>query len=1078
MDRAHHPTCAALAAALLLTAGGCATTARRPADEDQLEHLRRSITKVQFAIGKTKVLIAKAREAEYLPDLYMRLAELYVEQARYHYHLDAGGRPVEGGVESVPAQVLKTRAVSAYRRLLQLFPDYPAADKVRFFMAHELRELGEFERMARVYRELAEKHPRSPYRVEGLLILGDHHFDKGDLDGAERHYRMVVEAPETRAHAMARYKLAWCRINRADFKGALGLLEGSVDAARKWLVRYGGPRGEGARVDLRREALIDAVYPFTEVRPAKSALKYFRRRADSKSTYLAALAKLGNRYYIKGNWPATAMVYRELLALSGDSADAVEHGQRLYEAVTSGALHEEAATDVEALIRVVRRRHLDAGLSADERNKLQQTFEKATRDLATRLHALARDRKEERLFAAAARAYTSYLSFYGGAEHAAAMRANLAGALFAARRYMEAGLYFELASMTSKGDQLRDATHAAVAAYYEFLRVRRRPRKQLLRVIRARAGLRRAGRRFIKHFPRDQRVVQVKFNIAKTHHDAGEFDEAIRLFTALVEHYPTSKEARVAAHLVLTAYRTLDDDEGLITAGRALGAVKRLGDEAFKKELAEIVKGAQERLWGKKLVSGKLDDLLGTDLECRALMGKVEVAETRADARQIMAEGEKLAARCPDEPRLPKVLALMGKTALEAHQLERGASHLEAAARRHSGAKAAPLYLAAGEVRAALGQRQEADRDLAVLLGLPHPAPAKAALAVGVARLHLGARDWPSAIGALQRAPTTDATRALLGHALLRQGELEAAAKALAPVVQRKSTSPDVASARYALGEVVFAAGFSAEPAVQSLEQLNAVLKQLLGAIAQARQVMVGVVATKDATWSVAALGRLSAMEAHAARTLRELPLPAGLSPTQVRDLRAAIEKHAGPLEREARVMRTQCAGTARRLLVVSAAARACLAGSSPAKIIDVGARPSRAPGGRPERLLRRPGDLAAATRLGARYLGAGRVHLARAVLAKVVAAGDSAARRNLLAVALFRLGEHQVALAQLERALSQQPGLAAARLNRAALLARFGHAAASRAELGKLRGARRLRSGEAGLIPGALELIDSSRQR
>ena len=130
-------------------------------------------------------------------------------------------------------------------------------------MAHEMRELGEYDKMLKTYLELADKHPKSEYRLEGLLVVGDYYFDKAELDQAEKYYQMVIDSPETRVHAMARYKLAWCKINRADFKGALKLFEGSVSAARKWLAwrpaRAQQRRRRQSKIDLRREALVDSV---------------------------------------------------------------------------------------------------------------------------------------------------------------------------------------------------------------------------------------------------------------------------------------------------------------------------------------------------------------------------------------------------------------------------------------------------------------------------------------------------------------------------------------------------------------------------------------------------------------------------------------------------------------------------------------------------------------------------------------------------------------------------------------------------------------------------------------------------
>jgi tetratricopeptide (TPR) repeat protein len=1088
---------------LLVTLAGCPATSRQLPD-DPTEALKRDIAKAKFAIRKTKVLIAKAGEADYVPDLYLRLAELYVERARYHYHLDAGERPSREGVKSIPAQVLKTSAISTYRRLLQLFPGYRDADKVRFFMAHELRELGEFERMAEAYRELAEKHPQSPYRAEGLLILGDHHFQKGELGLAERSFRQVIamRGPAKQAlagaQATARYKLAWCRINRADFKQALELLEGSAEAARKWLARYRGrpaglarPGGGHPRVDLAREALVDAVYPYTEVRPAKDALTYFKRRARDKSAYLAALDKLGNRYYIKADWSAAAMVYRELLALSGESEDAVERARRLYEAVTNGRLEASAAGDVAAIIDVVRRRRHDADLSPGGRKELLQTFEKITRDIATKLHALAVKRKQERLFNAAAAAYSAYLSLYGDAAQAAAVRANLAGAFFAARRHLEAGITFELASMTQQGEQLKTSIYSAAASYYEFLRSK--PRRRI-EVVRARAGLRRVGRRFIKRYPKDPRVVQVKFNIARTFHAAGQFDEGIRLFTALVEQYPKSKEAVAAAHLVLTAYRTLDDDAGVLSAGGTFAAMARLGDAAFKKDLALIVEGAKDRILGKLTVEGRLSDLIGTDLECKALTNQVAEAQARKQTLRLLERGDKLAARCPSDRQLPRTLAVMGRAAVGALQLRRGVLYLELAARRHAGANAASLYLDAGELRAALGQRRKADRDLTAMVGLPHTTKAKAALALRVAQLHLGARDWPAAIATLQRAAalgaTSTVTQATLAYALLRQGELEAAGKTAAPVATASlpgrsagsALAAAAALARYVLGEAAFRAGFGAPLQVRSMAQLNNALTRLLGAVGQARQALTTVVATGDAGWSVAALGRLGAMDARAARDLRALPLPAGLSPEQVRKLRAAIERHAAPLAREASQMIKQCAATAARLRVLSPAARACSEGRAPAELVALGTPPAprsaaRGPVGI-DRLLqtlaRRP-SAAGAAKLAARYLEAGRLHLSRVVAARGLTSGGSADLHNLLGVAQHRLQSHQAGLAQLDLALKQNPRHRYARINRAALLARFGQTKAARADAREVRGARPEAS-DPRLIPGALKALELLR--
>ena len=92
-------------------------------------------------------------------------------------------------------------------------------------MGHEMRELGDYKRMRQTYQRLDREHPRSKYRLEALLVLGNYHFDAARLDQAERQYRRILDAPPSRVHAMAAYRLAWSRINRADFAGALQRLD-------------------------------------------------------------------------------------------------------------------------------------------------------------------------------------------------------------------------------------------------------------------------------------------------------------------------------------------------------------------------------------------------------------------------------------------------------------------------------------------------------------------------------------------------------------------------------------------------------------------------------------------------------------------------------------------------------------------------------------------------------------------------------------------------------------------------------------------------------------------------------------
>src|SRR5208337_4005306 len=54
-----------------------------------IDKLKRDIMKVDRTVAVTRSLIVQSKAAPYLPDLFFRLAELYVEKSRYEYVLQA-----------------------------------------------------------------------------------------------------------------------------------------------------------------------------------------------------------------------------------------------------------------------------------------------------------------------------------------------------------------------------------------------------------------------------------------------------------------------------------------------------------------------------------------------------------------------------------------------------------------------------------------------------------------------------------------------------------------------------------------------------------------------------------------------------------------------------------------------------------------------------------------------------------------------------------------------------------------------------------------------------------------------------
>src|SRR5690606_11869873 len=92
----------------------------------ELARLKRDISKIDKSLEVTKELIRRSKGERYLPDLYFRLAELYIEKSRLVYFriLEEAGADDKAAVVAPEARLLKDQALGVYRRILSEFPDY------------------------------------------------------------------------------------------------------------------------------------------------------------------------------------------------------------------------------------------------------------------------------------------------------------------------------------------------------------------------------------------------------------------------------------------------------------------------------------------------------------------------------------------------------------------------------------------------------------------------------------------------------------------------------------------------------------------------------------------------------------------------------------------------------------------------------------------------------------------------------------------------------------------------------------------------------------------------------------------
>lgn len=1038
-------------AALLATSAAAAAPTKEP---DQVELLREELRKVDRSIEETEKLIAVTRDAPYLPDLELRLAELLVEKSRFTFRLQAEQQPAKAdrAMVSTETRLLKEKAISIYERLVREHPQHRHVDKALFYLAHEQRELGRFDEMIATLERLIRDRAKSPLRLEAELILGDHWFDKSELEKAEKHYRAILNSKPSPVSNLARYKLGWIYVNRGDHKTALKFFE----AVAKSKPAHGTGR-QG--LDVRREALTDLVYSYSEVRPGKDALAYFRRLSDSPETYALALEKLALRYSIKQQPEFAIPALRKLLELSPDPVMDRERVERLDDALrlAKGKITPTAA-DVGFVVRAASNVRQDVRISPEERKKALDGLEEMARDFATQIHTRAKKIDKPAAYAHAAQAYETYLSLFRPRAHVKEMMHNHANALFAAQRYYEAAKQFEAVAKLEGEKEHEEVAYGALAAHVKALEPKEAQKLDAFARRDARQGVKLLGAAFVERYPNNVHVAEVELNVARAHYADGEYQKASELFAAFALKRPDHKDATVAGHLALDSLRRDKDFSKLDALGRKLLAANL--DEGFKAEVREILAANQSESLSEIAIAsstagvGVVDGLAkvaeenkGRAIGEKALHGAILAAREAREFEKERDLAAKFLAEYPKSSAAPEILLSLGSQSVEAARFAEAAGFYEqAAAFLGERPEAAESWIVAARLRLALHDHPATVKDLEAAARIEGPKRSEALALMAETFVKSGRRD--DAVSAATRALAIDAGQASAAAIIAEHGtDEDALARARAALLAMVGGEGDdreaVARGLWHLAERDFRA-YKAIPADQ-LDEKIAALQGMEALYSEAA-------AAGSAEWAIASLWKLGLSYQELVKHALESPPPAELSPQERAQFQEELQAQVAPLVQKTEELFATCLERSESLGVYSEAVAGCRQRTESPSV-----PPPPALAGKSESKPLQPASLApdpkALESLALKQLEMGQAELAQLTLAKAVEQKeDSSSAHNTLGVASLVLGDATAAAAAYEKALQFGPRSDKARANLAALKCRYGDKEGARRELAQAK--------------------------
>ncbi len=1053
MSRPTSPTAAVFAGLVLLVpaalfgqapgSDGYQTKAEK--QQEFIGKLRRDIAKVAHSVEVTKELITRSRGAPFLPDIYLRLAELYVEQARYEFYLvhEERGESSKGSVVAPTARLLKQKAAETYRRVLSEWPEFKDNDKVIFFLAHELRELGDYEAMIRQYENLVTKYPKSTLVLDAYLVLGDYRFDKQDLVGAKRYYQKILDSPHSSVHGMAHFKMGWVYLNETDYKEALHHFESAIVASSK-SGKGESKKDEERLISVKREALIDLAFAYTEVKKPKGALKYFRGLSDSRSHYLLALRKLAKRYFIKQNYNAASMAYREITRLSHDAELNLDFTSRIYESSKRAHNYNLVHRDVEAMLRALDTFRFDWRIPRAQRKSAEKDFELISRDLSTRAQGVAVKKKNTRLLNGVTQAYARYLESFPKSKHQADVLANLADTLFEARDYARAGDRFEeLAELAKTRKAKEEALYNACASFHEALReAHKLPRFDR---IWAQQGLIRNGVAYVEAFPKSQKVPKIKLNIGRSYYEAGDFDRAVGVFDEFIAQRPGHPSSIIAADLILDSFAQRQDYAAVATRARQFAKTKGLGSAAFKQRMLRTAKGAEERQIGEVILTASVDRPQGGDAgsqlkdywekhknspvaEKTLYTAFVQYKEAR-NLDKVFETGNQFIGAYPKSQYLGDVFGTLASFTSQTGEYEQAAVFLEEFYKAFPRDRSAQDMLAqAGTIKQLSGDHRGAISNFRELLRRTSNKARRAEYIKKMLHSYERLSDWDgmekAARQILRNDPENLRAHLMLGLSAQKAGKLRAALRSFQSAVSHAgrssedSVQDDAARAAFLAGDVIFRQfeRVSGESDVQAATEKKAeLLTRLEEALGEA-------VDYNRGEWAVAALHRAALAYTNFGTFLQNAPVPEGLSADETNQYRQLVGEQANAIRQKGEEYFTACVQKARELRVFSGAVLGCIAKSDEQRVKTP--RLQRASSSKQKKaslrqaLAQNPKDLNSLADLADYFLRAGKPAKAKLTASRGLEVDDRDGRfYNKIGMAELLLGNIQAAYFGFQRA-------------------------------------------------------------
>jgi TolA-binding protein len=245
------------------------------------------------------------------------------------------------------AEASRQNAIKYYTMMKDQYPNYSKLDEVLYYLAYEYEQAKDYQNARKVYFELIEKAPQSPYIPNAYLAFGELYFqeaqgDPSKFDLAAAAYKEVIkyQPPKNKVYGYARYKLGYVHWNKGEYAETLNEFKAVIEYGDKFSDL---PNAKQLAKSARRDLI--PVYAISG-NPNK-AYAFFKPLSgdsgNSEEKTIDMLNELGFAYLDTGHYAEGILLYRDLM--TRDKGDRYCH----YQTQITGAVSASKSSDKETI---------------------------------------------------------------------------------------------------------------------------------------------------------------------------------------------------------------------------------------------------------------------------------------------------------------------------------------------------------------------------------------------------------------------------------------------------------------------------------------------------------------------------------------------------------------------------------------------------------------------------------------------------------------------------------------------------------------------------------------------------------